>query len=121
METVIFTDLDGTLLDENYSYEKAVPALKLVKKKNIPVIICTSKTGKETEEYRKKIGNEDPFIVEGGAAIVIPKEYFGFKFIPQPFDSVLSSIDYKISRYCQDHCNNCLRRLCIEFLLTIKK
>lgn len=48
-------------------------------------------------------------------------EYFGFKFIPQPFDSVLSSIDYKISRYCQDHCNNCLRRLCIEFLLTIKK
>ncbi len=76
---IIFTDLDGTLLDySTYSFEAALPALKMLKGKNIPLIICSSKTRKEIEYYRKKLGNNHPFISENGGGIFIPKEYVGF-------------------------------------------
>jgi len=81
MKTIIFTDLDGTLLDhKTYSYQKAKPALKVVKKTKTPLIVCTSKTGAEIKEFRKQIKNKDPFISEDGGAIFIPKRYFDFKF-----------------------------------------
>jgi len=78
---VIFTDLDGTLLDhKTYSYNKAKKSLNLIKKNKVPLIFCTSKTRTEIEYYRKKINNKDPFILENGGAIFIPKNYFDFKF-----------------------------------------
>jgi mannosyl-3-phosphoglycerate phosphatase len=79
MKKIIFTDLDGTLLDEKYSFEKALPALKLIKKLEVPLIFCTSKTRAETELHRKELDNKDPFVVENGGAIFIPKKHFGFK------------------------------------------
>ncbi|MEE9323258.1 MAG: mannosyl-3-phosphoglycerate phosphatase [Candidatus Aenigmarchaeota archaeon] len=80
MKVIIFTDLDGTLLDtKTYSFEKALPALELIKKSETPLVFCTSKTRAETELYRRKLGNEDPFIVENGGAIFIPKNYFPFE------------------------------------------
>jgi len=74
---VIFTDLDGTLLDSAYSFRKALPALRLIKEKNIPLLLCSSKTATEMEHFRKKIGNHHPFITENGGGIYIPKDYFG--------------------------------------------
>lgn len=76
---VIFTDLDGTLLDEKYSFKKAIPALSLIREKKIPLIICTSKTRAEIELYRKRLKNKHPFISENGGAIFIPKGYFSNK------------------------------------------
>jgi mannosyl-3-phosphoglycerate phosphatase family protein len=77
---IIFTDLDGTLLDySTYSFEAALPALQLLKEKDIPLIICSSKTKKEIEYYRKKLGNIHPFISENGGGIFIPKGYFVFE------------------------------------------
>ncbi|MCK6469820.1 MAG: HAD hydrolase family protein [Candidatus Brocadia sinica] len=77
MVYIIFTDLDGTLLDHStYSFEEAREATSLVKKKNIPIVICMSKTQAGIEVYRERMGNEDPFISENGGAIIIPKGYF---------------------------------------------
>lgn len=79
--SIVFSDLDGTLLDgKNYSFEKAKPALRSIKEKEIPLILCTSKTRSETEFYRNLLGNSDPFVVENGGAIYVPKEYFPFTF-----------------------------------------
>jgi mannosyl-3-phosphoglycerate phosphatase len=78
MKKIIFTDLDGTLVDKNYSFGKALPALNAVSKTGTPLVFCTSKTRAETELYRKESGNKDPFVVENGGAIFIPKNYFGF-------------------------------------------
>jgi len=81
MQKIIFTDLDGTLLDnDTYSFEKAKESLRIIKKNKIPLIFCTSKTKAEIEYYREKIDNKDPFISENGGAIFIPKNYFKFKF-----------------------------------------
>jgi mannosyl-3-phosphoglycerate phosphatase len=90
---IIFTDLDGTLLDySTYSFEKALPALQLLKEKDIPLIICSSKTKKEIEYYRKKLDNHHSFISENGGGIFIPKGYFGFT--PSPY-SPLSNGGYR--------------------------
>lgn len=78
---IVFTDLDGTLIDDNtYSFEKAMPALQLLKERNIPLVICSSKTAKEIEYYREKLENYHPFISENGSGIFIPKDYFNFGF-----------------------------------------
>jgi mannosyl-3-phosphoglycerate phosphatase len=78
--TLIFTDLDGTLLDhESYSWKPAEPALKLAGKMKVPVIICSSKTRAEIEVYRKKLRNGHPFIAENGEGIFIPSGYFKSK------------------------------------------
>ncbi len=80
VKKIIFTDLDGTLLDkETYSFDKAKSALQLIKKTKTPLIITTSKTRAEIEYYRKKLNNKHPFISENGGAIFIPKNYFSFK------------------------------------------
>lgn len=78
-KTIVVTDLDGTLLDHSYSFEVARPALKLLMAKGVPVVICSSKTRPEIELYRERLGLKDPFIVENGGGIFIPKGYFSSK------------------------------------------
>ena len=77
---VIFTDMDGTLLDHHtYAFDAALPVLKKLRQKHIPVIPTTSKTYAELLVLRDTIGLEGPFIVENGAAIYIPHGFFGKK------------------------------------------
>lgn len=73
---VIFTDLDGTLLDhDDYSFSAATGTLAKLKAQNISVIPNTSKTRAEVEVLRDKIGLTGPFIVENGAAIYLPLNF----------------------------------------------
>jgi len=70
---VIFTDLDGTLLEHtSYSFDEATEMLAFLKKENIPLIITTSKTKDEVIPIQKALGITTPFIVENGAGIFIP-------------------------------------------------
>jgi len=79
MKTLIFTDLDGTLLHpKTYSFAEAMPALDLIRERNIALILCSSKTRAEVEEYRKRLENRDPFVVENGGAVFVPSGYFPF-------------------------------------------
>lgn len=76
---VIFTDLDGTLLDPlTYSWEEARTALEELERAGVPVVVTTSKTRAEVEWWRGQIGNRHPFIVENGGAVFIPAGYFPF-------------------------------------------
>lgn len=75
--TVIFTDMDGTLLDHHtYSFAAAKPTLEALAERQIPVIPNTSKTFAEMVELREKIGLHGPFIIENGAAAFIPHGFF---------------------------------------------
>ena len=70
---VIFSDLDGTLLEfETYSWHEAAEALGLLVRRRIPLVLCTSKTRSEVEEFRAAFRNCDPFIVENGGAVYVP-------------------------------------------------
>ena len=70
----IVTDLDGTLMDENYDISPAKKTLEMLSEINVPVIPCTSKTASEVRYFRNENGLTDPFIVENGAAIYGPNK-----------------------------------------------
>ena len=81
LKPVIFTDLDGTLLDlETYSYDRALPSIEYLRSRDVPIIFCSVKTKAEQEVYRKELQINDPFIVENGGAIFISRGYFPFDF-----------------------------------------
>jgi mannosyl-3-phosphoglycerate phosphatase len=81
MRQIVFTDLDGTLLDsKTYSYQKSLAAIDRLKENGIPIIFCSAKTRAEQEIYRRELGLFHPFIVENGGAIFIPRAYFPFPF-----------------------------------------
>ncbi len=76
-KTVIFSDLDGTLLDaRHYSFDNALPALNLIQARAIPLVLCSSKTRAEIEACRQRMHNFHPFITENGGGIFIPQGYF---------------------------------------------
>jgi len=70
---IIFSDLDGTLLDHHtYRWDAAIPALKMLEEHEIPVIICTSKTAAEVAQLHRELALTTPYIVENGAGIILP-------------------------------------------------
>ncbi len=79
MKIIIFTDLDGTLLDAvNYSYEPAGEALETISELQIPLVIMSSKTKEEIELLRRDLRNNHPFVSENGGGVFIPEAYFPF-------------------------------------------
>lgn len=74
---LIFTDLDGTLLDHStYDFSPAEPVIRYLKRSGIPVIPNTSKTKAELIELQRELEIDDAFIVENGAAVYLPKTVF---------------------------------------------
>ena len=71
---VIYTDLDGTLLDHHtYAFDEALETIKALKDRGIPIIPCTSKTRAETVGLMQAMGIDGPMIIENGAAIWVPQ------------------------------------------------
>ncbi|MGB8777629.1 MAG: hypothetical protein WCC82_05290, partial [Nitrososphaeraceae archaeon] len=62
--------------------------IDLLKEKNIPLILTSAKTRLEQNMVRKDLGLTDPYIIENGGAVVIPKGYFS--------DSALRDIEYPL-------------------------
>ena len=74
---ILITDLDGSFIDHiTYDYSPALPALEELRKRRIPVVFCSSKTAAEMIALREAVGNSDPFIVENGGGVYIPRHYF---------------------------------------------
>ena len=85
IQKIIFTDIDGTILDNTGEYGETPKLISSLIKNNIPVILCSAKTLAEQNRVRKQIGLTDPFIVENGGAIVIEKEYFDLSQIMKDY------------------------------------
>jgi mannosyl-3-phosphoglycerate phosphatase len=77
LKTLIFSDLDGTLLDHfTYQSTAADKTLQQLESAEIPVILNTSKTLAELEIIHHDLNLKTPFIIENGAAIYIPIDTF---------------------------------------------
>jgi len=91
---IIFTDLDGTLLDHNtYDWKNALPALEKCQQMGIPIIISSSKTKAEIIPICRKIGITHPFTTENGGGIYFAKQYFNIL----PPDSIPEGEYWKVS------------------------
>lgn len=73
---IVFSDLDGTLLDhETYSHAAAAEALAELLEHNVPLILASSKTAAEIAPLRKELGfSHCEAIVENGAGILEPHD-----------------------------------------------
>lgn len=72
---IVFSDLDGTLLDHRtYRYDKALRGISILKKKGIPLVLVSSKTFPEISALHKEIGLAAPFAFENGGGIAFPDE-----------------------------------------------
>ena len=96
---VVFTDLDGTLLDPHtYSIDGARAGLDLLGANQIPLVICSSKTRAEIQLLQQEIGVHHPFICENGGALYIPDGYFGFDVL-----RTRPTAGYQIVEYGRPH------------------
>ena len=69
---VIFTDLDGTLLDhETYDFGPARAALEEARRSGVPVVLCSSKTRSEILAWQARLRLTGPFISENGGGVFL--------------------------------------------------
>lgn len=74
---LIFTDLDGTLLDhDTYEWQAANEAIELANELQIPIIPTTSKTLSECIALQAQLKLNGPVIYENGAGVALPKNQF---------------------------------------------
>ncbi len=74
---ILFTDLDGTLLDKDtYEPGPSLEALKECREADIPVVFCSSKTGAEIRRYHERYAPDPgaPFIAENGGGVFFPAD-----------------------------------------------
>jgi len=92
---VVFSDLDGTLLDHyTYSFKPAENALIKLKEESIPLVLCSSKTRAEIEVWQERLCIYDPIISENGGAIFLKNlEISGHKVIElgKPYKEIILS------------------------------
>ncbi len=73
-DLLLVTDLDGSLLDDSYSFEPARPALAALAAAGGRLVLASSKTRAEMEPLAAELGARPPLIVENGGAILVPRE-----------------------------------------------
>lgn len=73
MAFLIFTDLDATLLNHDYTWREAQPALDLIREMEIPLILNSSKTLSEMYQITQDLGLKTPIIAENGGQVAIPQ------------------------------------------------
>jgi mannosyl-3-phosphoglycerate phosphatase len=71
---LVYSDLDGTLLDhQDYSWEAARPGLDRLKELGAGLVLASSKTAAEIQPLQQEMGlTHMPAIVENGAGILWP-------------------------------------------------
>jgi mannosyl-3-phosphoglycerate phosphatase len=74
---LIVSDLDGTLLDSHtYRWEAASGWLGIFKQRQIPVVLCSSKSAAELIDWQRELGlTGQPFIAENGAVIQLDERW----------------------------------------------
>jgi mannosyl-3-phosphoglycerate phosphatase len=73
---ILFTDLDGTLLDHHtYRPDPALPALRRLRRAGVLVLPATAKTLAEVRQIGVELGMTDGAIVENGAAVALPRGF----------------------------------------------
>jgi len=93
-QLIIFTDLDGTLLNgETYDYAATVPIIQQLKSLKIPVIPVTSKTRAEVATLRQDVGLTDPFVTENGSGIFVEVNHNPFNESPGEQDGNYYVVD----------------------------
>ncbi len=100
MKAIVFSDIDGTLIDlETFDITPSLEGISILKNKNIPLVFCSAKTKAEQEKIRERLQVTDPFIVENGGGIYIPLYYFSFPITPNIFPSSYREVNIVVKEH----------------------
>jgi mannosyl-3-phosphoglycerate phosphatase len=69
MRWLVFSDLDGTLLDDSYQWQEALPAIEALREASIPLILNSSKTRAEMVAICHEMKLDTPCIAENGGVV----------------------------------------------------
>ena len=106
MMLLVFTDLDGTLLDHHsYSWAPARPALASLHERGDAVMLVSSKTLAEISTFRRELGLPHPVVAENGAVIDVPDGYFAGADLPV----VVSQFRATLQQHYLEEKTRCLR------------
>jgi mannosyl-3-phosphoglycerate phosphatase family protein len=98
---LVITDLDGSLLNHHdYAMDAAIPAIRLLQQKNIPIIFNTSKTFAESIALQQSLQIDAPFIVENGSAIYLPSSQFSESIVYQTHFTEAHQISKRDDYWC---------------------
>lgn len=74
----VFTDVEPASLDQkHYDWRPMVRTLAELRAKNIPLILCTSKSRAEVDRLRRQMQHSDPCIAENGGVLLLPWKWLG--------------------------------------------
>lgn len=74
---VVFTDPDGTLLEHRtHPCGPHCEALRCLADRDVPIVLCSSRTRAELELIQQEFHFRHPFISENGGAVYVPRGYF---------------------------------------------
>jgi len=104
---LIFTALEGALLNPHTgSFAEAEEALSELDRRQIPLVLLTSRTRAEIEPLRRKLQHSHPFITESGGGIFFPDGYFNLRIpgakrsgrylrvaLGRPYEEVSAALD----------------------------
>lgn len=104
---LIFTALEGALVDPHSgAFDKAEEALSELDRRDIALVLITSRTRAEIEPLRRKLQHNHPFVTESGGGIFFPDGYFNIKIpgavrngrylcisLGQPYKTVCETLD----------------------------
>jgi predicted mannosyl-3-phosphoglycerate phosphatase (HAD superfamily) len=78
---IVFAGVDGILIDRSTGEvdRSACDGIELMVSRNVPLILCAGKTRAEIEPIYEGLGFSHPFVCENGAAVFVPRNYFGFE------------------------------------------
>jgi mannosyl-3-phosphoglycerate phosphatase family protein len=75
---LLITDIDGTVLDsDSYRLGPSRSAIRALQTDGIPVVFCSTRSRAEQEALRADLGISDPYVVENGAAVIMPAGSLG--------------------------------------------
>ncbi len=101
MQYIVVTDLDGTLLDhQTYEFTPALKAIETLDRRQVPIILNSSKTQAEILAIRQQLNNQEPFVCENGGIIcglvddtqVSKDEGLNVQYLATPREQFLASL-----------------------------
>jgi mannosyl-3-phosphoglycerate phosphatase len=76
---LVFCDLDNTLFEPHtFCLDPSTSrAFDRLEHRQLPLVLCSTKTRAELELMQRELGLRQPFICEDGGALFVPRGYFG--------------------------------------------
>jgi mannosyl-3-phosphoglycerate phosphatase len=108
---IVFADTELLLESLGRLPDEILSVRRLVTDEDVPLVLCSTRTRAEIEHLQNRFGLRHPFVCENGAAVCVPRGYFGFDLpnarnaggyevveFGRPYEDVVQALDQAAAR-----------------------